>query len=283
MAAKRARKPGGTSVARTAPRAATGRQRAAQPPARGRHARARAAPRAAAANRQAAAQAAAPQQPGGQQGQQGGGQQGQQGAQQQRKPVGARELAANVTERKGGYSGKRMLTAELIVAFLIVAVRAVADYEPQADGTIKGKIAHPKGQYGPLPILAGLIMTFFVLSFLAASGGTKARLAVIAGGIIDIALLMKSADEFKKVADTFGGNLGTGQLPAGDWQTEGTAAGTPIQSDSGSGASSSGGGGSGTVSGSGFDQWLQSHPGGTYAQYLQTHQGAGVIGPAKSA
>jgi hypothetical protein len=163
-------------------------------------------------------------------------------------PVTAREaagrglgLAAKVTERGGGYSGKRMLTAELLAGIGIVALRAVADYEPQANGTLKGKIGHPQGQYGPLPILAGLIVTFFVLSFLAASGGTKAKLAVIAGAIIDITLLMKSADEFTKVADTFG-KLGHARRPAGSWQTSGTAAGEPI--DGGSSASSGGSGSS---------------------------------------
>jgi hypothetical protein len=136
-----------------------------------------------------------------------------------------------VTQRRG-YSGKRMLTAELLVAVLIVAVRAVADYEPQADGTLKGKIGHPKGQYGPLPILAGLIMSFFVLSFLAAAGGTRARLAVIGGGIIDLALLLKSTKEFTTVADTFG-KLGHARVPAGSWETSGTAWGEPISGTGG--------------------------------------------------
>jgi hypothetical protein len=147
--------------------------------------------------------------------------------------------AARVTERQGGYSGKRMLTAELLVGVGIVAIRAVADYEPTADGTLKGKIGHPKGQYGPLPILAGLILTFFVLSFLAASGGTKAKVAVIAGAIIDLTLLMRSADEFTTVADTFG-KLGHARKPAGSWQTSGTAFGEPIQGTGSLGSGSSG-------------------------------------------
>jgi hypothetical protein len=143
-----------------------------------------------------------------------------------------------VTQRRG-YSGKRMLTAELLVGFLIVAVRAVADYEVQADGTVKGKIGHPKGQYGPLPILAGLIVSFFLLSFLAAAGGTRAKLAVIAGGIIDLALLMKSGGEFTTVTDTFG-KLGHARVPAGSWETSGTAWGEPV---SGGGLPVAGGGG----------------------------------------
>jgi hypothetical protein len=149
-----------------------------------------------------------------------------------------RQAAAVVTERRGGYSGRGMLTAELLIGIGIVAIRAVADYEPQADGTLKGKIGHPDGQYGPLPILAGLVMVFFLLSFLAAAGGTKAKVAVIAGGIIDLTLLLRSSDEFATVAGTFG-KLGHARKPAGSWQTSGTVAGEPI--DGGSSSSSSGG------------------------------------------
>lgn len=211
--APRAARPGG-SVAQRAPQ--------------GRHAAARPAPAAAIANRQAA-QAAAP---------------GPQTVTARQAARKGRETAALVTERKSGvYSGKRMLTAELILGIGIVAIRAVADYEPQADGTLKGKIGHPKGQYGPLPILAGLIVSFFLLSFLAASGGTKGKLAVIAGGIIDLTLLMRSADEFSKVAGTFG-KLGHAQRPAGSWQTSGTAFGEPVEGGGSSSSSSSGGSGS---------------------------------------
>lgn len=156
-----------------------------------------------------------------------------------RRHRGPLQAARTVTERRA-YSGKHMLTAELLIGILIVAIRAVADYEPQADGTIRGKVGHPDGQYGPLPILAGLIVTFFFLSFLAASGGLKAKLAVIAGGIIDLALLLKSGDEFTKVSGTWG-TFGKAQVPPGDWQTSGTIAGEPVSgtlpSDSGSGGS----------------------------------------------
>ena len=152
---------------------------------------------------------------------------------QQRREITPRQAAAApgnaavaVTQR-GRYTAKHMLTAELIVGVLIVAVRAVADYEPQADGTIKGKVGHPKGQYGPLPILAGLIVSFFLLSFLAASGGLKGKLAVIAGAIIDLGLLYNSATEFTKVSDTFG-HLGKAKVPPGSWQTSGDISGQPI-------------------------------------------------------
>lgn len=163
--------------------------------------------------------------------------------------------AATITQRDTRYSAKHMLTAELIVAVLIVGIRAVADYEPQADGTLKGKIGHPKGQYGPLPILTGLIVVFFLLSFAAASGGLKAKLAVIAGAVIDLGLLFNSHDEFTKVAGTFG-KLGKARVPPGNWQTEASgmpAAGTPISGTLGGGGPGSPppGGGSGGGSGGG--------------------------------
>jgi hypothetical protein len=151
--------------------------------------------------------------------------------------------AEAVTQRKA-YTARHMLTAELLIGVGIVAIRAVADYEPQADGTLKGKVGHPKGQYGPLPILAGLVITFFLLSFLAASGGTKAKLAVVGGGIIDLALLMKSSAEFVKVAGTFS-DFGKAKTPPGAWQTEGDISGQPIS------GTASGGAGGGSPAGTG--------------------------------
>jgi hypothetical protein len=141
------------------------------------------------------------------------------------------QAATTITQRETRYGAKHMLTAELLIGVGIVAMRAIADYKPKADGTLTGQVGHPKGQYGPLPILAGLVVTFFLLSFLAASGGTKAKLAVIAGGIVDLGLLMNSTAEFQKVGATFS-TFGTAKVPPGDWQTTDSGAaewGTPIQ------------------------------------------------------
>lgn len=146
---------------------------------------------------------------------------------------GAKKGLGAVTGRRR-YTARGMLTAELIAGVIITAIRAVADYEPQADGTLKGKIGHPSGQYGPLPVLAGLIVTFFLLSFLAASGGTKAKLAVIFGAAVIIALGMRSSDEIGTVAGTFA-KFGKARAPAGNWQTSGSQAGTAFATgDSGS-------------------------------------------------
>lgn len=112
--------------------------------------------------------------------------------------------ARSITQRSGSYSGKGLLAAELLVGFLIIAIRLVADYEIQEDGAVKGNVLHPQGQYGPFAILAGLIGVFFLLSFLAMSGGTRAKLAVIFGATIILALGIKSYDEIVKVSSTIG-------------------------------------------------------------------------------
>jgi hypothetical protein len=93
--------------------------------------------------------------------------------------------------------------AEFIVFCTIVAMRAIADYVPSAGGTAKGTMTPPKGQLGPLPILAGGIVTFFVLSFLAARGGTTAKIAAAAGLIMDLALLLRSTAELSLVSGAF--------------------------------------------------------------------------------
>lgn len=138
--------------------------------------------------------------------------------------------AQAVTTRKP-YGARHMLVGELLLGVGIVGIRLVADYEPQSDGTMKGKIGHPKGQYGPFPILAGLLVTFFLLSFLAARGGTKAKVAVVGGGLVVLVLGMKSLDEFEKTSATFG-SFGKANIAPGDWATSGEAAGSPISGSS---------------------------------------------------
>jgi len=113
--------------------------------------------------------------------------------------------AANrVTQRSGTYSGKGMLAALLLAGFVIVAIRLVADYELQDDGSAKGTVMHPQGQYGPLAICAGLIGSFFLLSLLAMGGGTRAKLAVLMGSAIILTLGVKSYGEITHVGTTFG-------------------------------------------------------------------------------
>lgn len=133
--------------------------------------------------------------------------------------------ARTVTQRSGSYSGKGMLTAELLVAFIIVLIRVVADFSVTGDGTAKGNVLHPSGQYGPLPIAAGLIGSFFFLSFLAMGGGTRAKVAVIFGGSIVVALGVKSYSEITKIGSVIG-NVGSVVVPPASGSEESGATDT---------------------------------------------------------
>ena len=114
-------------------------------------------------------------------------------------------VASSVTRRSGSYSGKGMLTAELLVGFAILAIRLVGDATVSDDGTtVKANVLHPQGQFGPIPIALGLLGTFFILSFVVMKGGTAAKLAVIMGGCIILTLGVKSYPEIVKVGATFG-------------------------------------------------------------------------------
>ena len=48
------------------------------------------------------------------------------------------------------YSGKGMLTGLLLIGFVIILIRIVADVEVSGDGSVKGNVLHPSGEYGPL-------------------------------------------------------------------------------------------------------------------------------------
>jgi hypothetical protein len=122
--------------------------------------------------------------------------------------------ATFTTVRKGG---QHALMAEFLLFAGIVGLRAVADYVPAgqgdtSEGTGKGAITPREGQLGPLPVLAAGFVVFFILSFMAARGGTWARIAAVSGLIIDTALLMKSLPELAKVSQAFG--PGTASQPA---------------------------------------------------------------------
>lgn len=143
-----------------------------------------------------------------------------------------RRAATAVTQRSSSYSGKGMLTAELMAGFVIILIRLVADYTVNEDGSAKGTVAHPAGQYGPVAIAAGLIGSFFFLSLLAMGGGTRAKLAVLLGAAIILTLGVKSLAEIERVGGGFGaiGKVvvppASGTLPSvfGDPGTPGPAA-----------------------------------------------------------
>jgi hypothetical protein len=91
-----------------------------------------------------------------------------------------------------------VLAAELVLFVAIVGMRAVAQYGPGDKSTI------PEGQYGPLFILGNGFAVFFVLSFLAARGGTSAKVAGALGLVLDLALLLKSTGHLDAIATEFG-------------------------------------------------------------------------------
>jgi hypothetical protein len=99
--------------------------------------------------------------------------------------------------------GQHALMAEFILFCGIVGLRAVADYVPRNEGGDKGEIQPRAGQLGPLPILAAGFIVYFVLSFLAARGGTWAKAAAAFGLLIDLVLLMKSLPELGTVSQGF--------------------------------------------------------------------------------
>ena len=139
------------------------------------------------------------------------------GRTERKRNIGPTRVARAVTVRKGG---QHALMAEFLLFVGIVGMRAVADYVPRDEGTSKGEIQPTTGQLGPLPILAAGFVFFFILSFLAARGGTWARLAAIFGLIVDVALLLRSAPELETVAGSFG-NISGNAAAAGNNSSSG--------------------------------------------------------------
>lgn len=114
---------------------------------------------------------------------------------------GTGKTASGAAAGAAKYAGRGMLEAELVVAIVIIAIRMVADYHPSDNGPqYKGTVVPPNGQLGPLSIFASLITVFIILSFASKRGGTTAKLAVILGGIIVLALAMKSWTQISGVA-----------------------------------------------------------------------------------
>ena len=96
-----------------------------------------------------------------------------------------------------GGTGQHVLAAELVLFLGIVGIRAVAQYGPGD----KSKL--PSDQFGPLFILGNGLAAFFVLSFLAARGGTAAKVAAAGGLLIDMALLLKSSAHLELIANQY--------------------------------------------------------------------------------
>jgi len=113
----------------------------------------------------------------------------------------ARFRATDLLPGQATDTAGKLLAAELITGFVIVCIRALGDYELTDSGTSRGTLNTPQnGGYGPFTVLAGLIGSFFALSFLAAGGGKRAKWATAFGALIVMVLTMKSMDEIEIVA-----------------------------------------------------------------------------------
>lgn len=166
-------------------------------PGQPRHARQRATPKAAAANRTAQASAR-------QQAQPPAPSRARRYRSSGRKAHSAAWFAAGrVTGRAGAQPAtSHLLAAELLAGAVIVAIRALGDYQLTDEGTTRGTLNTPaNGGYGPFTVLAGLVASFFALSFLAAGGGKRAKAATAFGALIIVVLMIKSMDEIEIVGD----------------------------------------------------------------------------------
>jgi hypothetical protein len=154
----------------------------------------------------------------------------------------APSTVAKAVTGKASRGDAALLSTALLAGFALVGIRAVADFSTTTVSTdsgdtsvTKGKVLHPAGQYGPIPILAGLIMGFFLLSAVAAGGGTKAKVAGIFGWLLVLVLGLNSIEEIGKVSSTIGA---IGSIAAG------STAGSESSGASGTNTSTSGGSGS---------------------------------------
>jgi hypothetical protein len=104
-----------------------------------------------------------------------------------------------VSEFKAPRGYQHVLMGEMVVSFLIIGLRAVADYIPNEDTHYPGKEAPKKGQ-SPIVLIASTLVVYFVLSFLATRGEWQARTASAFGTLMILGLLVNSQDELSQVA-----------------------------------------------------------------------------------
>lgn len=144
-----------------------------------------------------------------------------------------------------GTSGSQHVVMMLyLVTMLVVLLRSIADYVPDADLSKPGKVNPNKG-LGPLPMAAAVSIWYFVLASLAVGGGRRGQVAVAFGSLTLIALLLNSSAELSTVegwianlgappspvdlGSSSAGATGTGTGQAGTGTTD---TGTPGQSGS---------------------------------------------------
>lgn len=102
---------------------------------------------------------------------------------------------------------QHVLMGEMVVAFFIIGIRAVADYVPASDMRQPGTESPKKGA-PPIVLIVSTLGVFFVLSFLATRGGWAARASSTFGLLMIIALMINSESELAEVG-TWIENIGT--------------------------------------------------------------------------
>lgn len=102
----------------------------------------------------------------------------------------------------GRTAPEHALMAEFLVALVLIALRACADYVPADDESKPGSEQPSTGAH-PLTMLAATLLVYFVLSLGARSGAWLARACVMFGALIDVTLLVNSRDEFETVTGWF--------------------------------------------------------------------------------
>lgn len=94
---------------------------------------------------------------------------------------------------------QHVLMGEMIVAFVIIGIRAIADYVPASDQHSPGTEQSAKGA-SPIILITATLGVFFVLSFLATRGGYAAKTSAAFGLLMIVALMINSEAELSQVA-----------------------------------------------------------------------------------
>jgi hypothetical protein len=94
---------------------------------------------------------------------------------------------------------QHVLMGEMVAAFVIIGIRAIADYVPSSDLRTGGTETPQKGA-SPVVLIVSTLSVYFVLSFMATRGGWPARIASAFGLLMIVALMINSAAELNQVA-----------------------------------------------------------------------------------
>jgi len=88
---------------------------------------------------------------------------------------------------------------EMVAAFVIIGIRAIADYTPASDTHSPGSEAPKKGA-SPIVLITATLAVFFALSFLATRGGWPAKTSAAFGLLMIVGLMINSSAELAEVA-----------------------------------------------------------------------------------